>query len=267
MKQTLGANISFDIDFREIVILETKLQLYYVNGLVDDAGITQLLKKLISINDDEIEEDNIWEIVQNRFVNQQVEVIATLDEAVDQLLSGLIIIFIDGFSQGFVIDVRRYPARSPEEPDTERGIRGSRDGFTENILENTALTRRRIRDERLRHEMLNVGERSKTDVCVCYLQDVANDALLKNIKDKITTIEIDGLTMADKALEEFMSKQLWNTYPLVRYTERPDVAADHILDGHIVIMVDPPLVVMVLPKTFFDHLEHAEEQTHTPLID
>lgn len=266
MKQTLGANISFDIDFREIVILETKLQLYYVNGLVDDAGITQLLKKLISINDDEIEEDNIWEIVQNRFVNQQVEVIATLDEAVDQLLSGLIIIFIDGFSQGFVIDVRRYPARSPEEPDTERVIRGSRDGFTESILENTALTRRRIRDERLRHEMLNVGERSKTDVCLCYLQDVANEGLLNNVKEMINNIEIDGLTMAEKALEEFISKQRWNIYPLVRYTERPDVAADHILDGHIVIMVDTSPSVIILPTTFFDHLEHAEEFRQTPAI-
>src|SRR5690625_2800015 len=133
MKQTLGANISFDIDFREIVILETKLQIYYVNGLVDDAAITQLLKKLISINDDEVESDDVWEIVKNRFVNQQVEVVPTLDEAVDQLLSGLIVVFVDGFAKGFIIDVRRYPSRSPEEPDTERVIRGSRDGFTESI--------------------------------------------------------------------------------------------------------------------------------------
>jgi len=266
MKQTLGADVSYDIDFREVVVLDTNVQLYYVNGLVDDANITQLLKKIVSINDDEIEKEKVWEIIDNRLVNQQVEVTQSLDEAVDQLLSGLIIIFVDKQSKGFIVDVRRYPARSPEEPDTERVIRGSRDGFTENILENTALTRRRIRDERLRHEMLNVGERSKTDVCVCYLQDVANDALLKNIKDKISTIEIDGLTMADKALEEFMSKQLWNTYPLVRYTERPDVAADHILDGHIVIMVDTSPSVIVLPTTFFDHLEHAEESRQTPAI-
>lgn len=266
MKKRLGTDVSFDIDFREIVILDTKLQIYYVNGLVDDAAITQLLKKLISINDDEVESDDVWEIVKNRFVNQQVEVVPTLDEAVDQLLSGLIVVFVDGFAKGFIIDVRRYPSRSPEEPDTERVIRGSRDGFTESILENTALTRRRIRDERLRHEMLNVGERSKTDVCLCYLQDVANEQILKNVKEKINKIEIDGLTMADKALEEFISKQRWNIYPVVRYTERPDVAADHILDGHIVIMVDTSPSVIILPTTFFDHLEHAEEFRQTPTI-
>lgn len=266
MKQALDVDVSFDVDFRQVVILETKLQLYYVNGLVDDASITQLLKKLVSINDDESEEYKVWEIVQNRLVNQQVEVTETLDESVDQLLSGLIVLFIDGYDKAFIIDVRRYPARSPEEPDTERVIRGSRDGFTENILENTALTRRRIRDERLRHEMLNVGERSKTDVCLCYLKDVTNDQLLEKIKKKISRIEIDGLTMADKALEEFISKQRWNVYPLVRYTERPDVAADHILDGHIVIMVDTSPSVIIMPTTYFDHLEHAEESRQTPAI-
>jgi len=266
MKKTLGTDVSFDIDFRKITLLKTNVQLYYVNGLVDDANITQLLKMLISINDDESETNQLWKIVENRLVNQQVEVVETLDEAVDQLLSGLIIVFLDDYAKSFVIDVRQYPSRSPEEPDTERVIRGSRDGFTESILENTALTRRRIRDERLRHEMLNVGERSKTDVCLCYLQDVANDQLLLRIKDRINKVEIDGLTMADKALEEFISKQSWNVYPLVRYTERPDVAADHILDGHVVIMVDTSPSVIILPTTFFDHLEHAEEFRQTPAI-
>lgn len=266
MEQTIGANISYDIGFRELIILKTNIQLYYVNGLVDDANITQLLKMLIEINDDESDESNSWNIIQNRLVNQQVEIIDSMDEAVDQLLSGLIVIFVDHYPKAFVIDVRMYPARSPDEPDTERVIRGSRDGFTENIQENTALTRRRIRDERLRHEMVEVGERSKTDVCLCYLQDVVNDDLLQLIKEKISQIEIDGLTMADKALEEFISTHQWNPYPFVRYTERPDVAADHILDGHIVIMVDTSPSVIIAPTTFFDHLEHAEESRQTPAV-
>src|SRR5699024_712360 len=89
--------------------------------------------------------------------------------------SGLIVIFVDGYRLAYVIDVRDYPGREPEEPDTERVIRGSRDGYTENVVQNVALTRRRIRDERMRNVMLRVGERSKTDVCLCYLQDVADN--------------------------------------------------------------------------------------------
>jgi len=266
MKKRVGVGVSFDVDFREISVLKTNLQLYYLNGLVDDANIVQLLKMLIAINDYEQNRKKIWEIIENRLVNQQVDIIEDMDEAVDQMLSGLIVLFVDGENKGFVIDVRMYPGRSPEEPDTERVIRGSRDGFTENIIQNTALTRRRIKDERLRHVMLQVGERSKTDVCVCYLQDIANDDLVDTVKEKISNIEIDGITMADKAVEEFISEKRWNPYPVVRYTERPDVAADHMLDGHVILMVDTSPSVIIMPTTFFDHMEHAEEYRQTPAV-
>lgn len=266
MRQRVGVGTSFDAEYREIVVLETKVQLYYLNGLVDDASIIHLLKKLVDINDYESEQDKVWQIIENRLVNQQVDITENMDEAVDEMLSGLIAVFVDGYKQAFIIDVRFYPGRTPEEPDTERVIRGSRDGYTENVIENTALTRRRIRDERLRHEMLRVGERSKTDVCVCYLQDVANDDLVDLVKDKVREIEVDGITMADKAVEEFMLRNRWNPYPLVRYTERPDVAADHMLDGHVVLIIDTSPSVIILPTTFFDQMEHAEEYRQTPAV-
>src|SRR5690625_8021788 len=84
---------------------------------------------------------------------------------------------MDGEDQAFIVDIRHSPGRSPEEPDTERVVRGARDGFTENIIDSVALMRRRIRDVRLRNEMLKVGERSKTDVCVSYIKDIADDYL------------------------------------------------------------------------------------------
>src|SRR5699024_11637187 len=105
-----------------------------------------------------------------------------------------------------------------------------------------------------------------TDVCVCYLQDVANDDLVDLVKDKVREIEVDGITMADKAVEEFMLRNRWNPYPLVRYTERPDVAADHMLDGHVVLIIDTSPSVIILPTTFFDQMEHAEEYRQTPAV-
>lgn len=266
MKDRIGADVSFDIGFRELIILRRKVQLYFVNGLVDDATVVEIIKMLVKINDDEENENKVYEIIENRLVNQQVEATKTMDESVDAMLSGLIVIFIDNEPYSFIVDVRRYPGRSPEEPDTERVIRGSRDGFTENIIENTALTRRRIRDARLRHEMLKVGERSKTDVCVCYIQDVADDDLVNYAKSKVKSIEVDGLTMADKALEEFIIGRSWNPYPIVRFTERPDVAASHLLEGHVIIMVDTSPSIIIMPTTFFDHMEHAEEFRQTPSV-
>ncbi|MFC2948262.1 spore germination protein [Virgibacillus sediminis] len=266
MQKRLGLDTSYDLGFRELVLLKKEVQLYYVTGLCDSAIIQELLKLLIRINDNESNTRKLPEIIENRLVHQQIERVETMDEAVDQILSGLVVLFINGEKRGFVIDVRHYPGRTPEEPDTERVVRGSRDGYTENVVENTALTRRRIRDARLRHEMLKVGERSKTDVCISYIKDVADEGLVKLIKEKIEKVEIDGISMADKTLEEFIIDRKWTPYPLVRYTERPDVAATHLLEGHVMIIVDTSPSAIIMPTTFFHHLQHAEEYRQAPAV-
>ncbi|HEX6594362.1 MAG TPA: spore germination protein [Bacillota bacterium] len=259
LKRRLGINESFDLGYREIIVLDTSVQMYYVNGLSDSNLIQQILKVLVQTNNIENRRAKVNEVITNRMVHQQFERVKTMDEAIDQLLSGLIVIFIDGQAEGYVIDVRQYPGRSPDEPDTERVVRGSRDGYTENIMENAGLTRRRIRDERLRLEIMNVGERSKTDICIGYLQDVADDDLIKLVKEKLSEIDIDGIPMADKTIEEFISDKKWNAFPHVRYTERPDTGAKHLLEGHILLFIDTSPSVIILPTTFFDHLVHAEE--------
>src|SRR5699024_500369 len=184
MKEYLGIGVSFDVDYREITILGRKAQIYYVNGLVNDAIIVEIMKMLIHVNDDESEEDKMYEIIKNRLIHEQVDSEPKMSEMVDKLLAGLIVIFVDGEREGFIVDVRQYPGREPEEPDTERVIRGSRDGFTENVMESTALIRRRIKDKHLRNEMFQVGTRSKTDVCISYLNDVANDDYVQIVKEK-----------------------------------------------------------------------------------
>jgi len=266
MKDRIGTETSYDVGFREMIILKQQLQLYYVNGLCDSALVVEIMKMLIAVNDFESNRPKLKEIIHNRLVHEQVEIVETMDEAVDQLLSGLIVIFLDGESMAFVIDLRSYPGRTPQEPDTERVIRGSRDGYTENIVVNTALTRRRVRDARLRNEMLKVGERSKTDVCISYIEDIADDGLVREIKNKISAIDIDGLSMADKTVDEFILDSKWNLYPLVRYTERPDVAANHLLEGHVIIMTDTSPSVIIIPTTYFHHLQHAEEYRQSPVV-
>lgn len=266
MKDEVGASVSFDVDFREIIILHRKIQLYYINGLVDDITVVQLLKTLIEINDEEVSERHVATIIKNRLVNLQVDPHTKLEQLTDELLNGLVVLFIDGEREAFVVDVRQYPGREPEEPDTERVIRGSRDGFTENIISNTALIRRRIKDKGLRNEIIRVGKRSKSDICISYIDSIANEKLVKLVKEKIEKIEIDQLVMADKALIELFFDKKWNPFPIVRYTERPDVAAHHILSGFIIVIVDTSPNIIMIPTTYFDHLEHAEEFRQTPAV-
>ncbi|MGJ7919922.1 spore germination protein [Neobacillus sp. LXY-4] len=265
-KEKIGLESSFDLGVRKLKIIRKNVHLYYVNGLGDTQFIMEIMESLIRINDHEKLSANLFHIIENHLIHQSVKPIETLDEMVDQVLSGLMVVVIEGEQKALVVDVRSYPGRQPQEPDTEKVVRGSRDGFVENIVVNTALTRRRIRDERLRFEIIKVGERSKTDIAVAYIKDVADTDLISIIKKEIQAIKIDGLTMADKAVEEFLLKQGYNPYPLVRYTERADVAATHLLEGHVLIYVDTSPSVIITPTTYFHHMQHAEEFRQSPAV-
>lgn len=266
LKEKLGIGITFDVGVRKLSILNKELQIYFVNGLCDIQYIIELLKELMFLDATEKQNLRVREQIENRLTHVQVERVNNLDEATDQMLSGLIFILIEGETEALVIDVRSYPGRGPEEPDTERVVRGARDGYTENIILNTALTRRRIRDERLRHEILQIGVRSKTDVCIGYIDGIADSNTVEKVKKELENINIDGITMADKVVEEFIVKQGLNPFPLVRYSERPDVTATHLLEGHVVIYVDTSPSVIILPTTFFHHVQHAEEFRQAPLV-
>lgn len=265
-KDRVGLGTSFDIGHRKLVILKSEIHIYYVNGLCDTQFIVELLKVLVNLNEKEKPSKSLPEIIENRLVHESVQHVKTFDELVDQVLSGLVGIVIEGEKQAMVVDVRSYPGRDPEEPDTEKVVRGSRDGYVENMIVNTALTRRRIRDERLRFEMIKVGERSKTDVAIGYIDGVANPQLVDTVKKELNNIHIDGISMADKTVEEFLLKQGYNPYPLVRYTERADVGSIHLLEGHVLIFIDTSPSVMITPATFIHHMQHAEEYRQSPAV-
>ncbi|MET3696175.1 stage V sporulation protein AF [Bacillus oleivorans] len=266
MKERVGLGTSFDLGVRKVKILKQDVNLYFINGLCDTAFILEIMEQLIEINDHEKASSDAYDIIFNRIVHQSVSPVKTIDEMVDHVLSGSISIVVEGAESALIVDVRSYPGRQPQEPDTEKVVRGSRDGFVENIIVNTALTRRRIRDEKLRFEMIKVGERSKMDVSIAYIKDIANPDLVEVIRKELQQIKIDGTTMGDKAIEEFLVKQGYNPFPLVRYTERADVAATHLLEGHVLIYTDTSPSIIITPTTYFHHVQHAEEYRESALV-
>ncbi|WP_018922153.1 spore germination protein [Salsuginibacillus kocurii] len=265
-KKRLGMDKSFDVGIRKLEVFDKEIQLYFVQGLSEDQPVMELLKEIMKLESRGRKVPNVRKAVENHLVNLQVEYKDTFEDCITEMLSGLIFILMEGESEAFIVDVRFYPGRGPEEPDTEKVVRGARDGYTENIIENTALTRRRIRDERLRHEIIKVGKRSKTDICISYIEDVADHDLVEIIKKELETVNIDGFPMGDKSIEEYLVKQGYNPFPLVRYTERPDVAATHLFEGHVIILVDASPSVIITPTTFFHHVQHAEEHRQAPSI-
>lgn len=268
LKERLGIGINFDVGVRTLRLLDRDLHMYYVNGLCDMDQVIEVLKELMrleSINRHDPPRD-VLEAIENHLTHVQVEYKDTLDDLIVEVLSGLVFILVDGEARGIVLDVRSYPGRGPDEPDNEKVIRGARDGYTENINESTALTRRRIRDERLRTEIMRIGDRSQTDVCLTYIDGIADPEMVEIVRKELKSINIDGLPMAEKVVEEYIVDQGYTPFPLVRYTERPDVAAVHLLEGHIIVIVDASPSVIITPTTLFHHVQHAEEYRQAPFI-
>lgn len=266
-KKELGEGESFDVIVREIEVAERKAALVCFDGLVKDDMLTEIMESLFMLSKKQMGRDISEQIISSGIPYIEVSSETKIDELLYAVLSGSILLIIDGCKDGFIIDARTYPARSPEEPEIERVVRGSRDGFTETIVFNTALIRRRVRDPKLRIELLRVGKRSKSDVGIVYIKDIANPDIITTIKDKIAAIEVDGIPMAEKSLEELIVPgSIWNPFPKVRYTERPDVAAHHLLEGHVLVIVDTSPSVIIAPVTYFHHVQHAEEYRQTPAV-
>jgi stage V sporulation protein AF len=266
LRNELGVDKSFDVIQLDVEYAEREMALYLVDGFVKDDILHYLMKVLADLTKEQIETNTLEKLLKTYIPYVEVETSDDLNKVVDTVLAGPTALVVDGVDKVILIDARTYPVRGPQEPDIERVVRGSRDGFVETLVFNTALTRRRIRDRTLRMEYLQVGRRSKTDIVVCYIEDIADPEYVKMVKDSISKIDTDGLPMAEKTVEEFVAGRHWNPYPMVRYTERPDTAATHLYEGHVCIIVDGSPSVLITPTTFWHHMQHAEEYRNKPLV-
>ncbi len=267
LKEALGVDKSFDVIHIELEeYAGRRMGMFIVDGLVKDDILHLLQKFLLTQDPADIEGDTLDKLIKKYIPYIEVEKENDLDKVVDAVLAGPTALVVDGIDHVILIDARTYPVRGVEEPDIERVVRGARDGYVETVVFNTALTRRRVRDRTLRMEYMQVGRRSKTDVVVGYIEDIADPEHVNSVKKAIEAIDTDGLPMGEKTIEEFISGRHYNPYPVVRYTERPDVAAAHLYEGHIIVITDGSPSVMITPTTFWHHLQHAEEYRNKPVV-
>ena len=267
LKELLGVGETFDIVFREYKIGRKRAASFSINAMVNDIVMADVLEHVMAQNTEDLGVNTLQKLFYSRSTHTQVKLVENMSDALTSLLSGELLFFLDGEESVIVFDARSYPARTPSESSIEKVTRGSRDSFVETLVFNTALIRRRLRDPNLRFEIVKVGDRSQTDVAVCYIKDITNPDLVQNIKDSLNEIQIDGIPMAEKAIEEFTVKgSFWNIFPKVRYTERPDVVAVHLLEGHLCVIIDTSPNVMILPTTFWHHVQHVEEFRQNVII-
>ncbi len=266
--RALRVNESFDIVCRNLDFAGKSAKLYFVDGLVKDESMVKVIQSIQGITAEKLKNAPGARDFVRQFISYiETDVTGSLDTAVTFVLSGALCIFIEGYEQAIIIDARTYPARSVGEPENDKVLRGAHDGFTETMIFNTALLRRRMRNPQLTVKYRSIGTLSRTDVVVCYVADKVDTKSLKIIEEKLDKITIKNLPMGQASLAEaLLPKQHFNPFPKIRYTERPDAAAASINEGNIVIMVDNSPSAMIIPTGIFDFLQDSNDYYFPPLI-
>ena len=259
MNEVLPVKESFDLVQRDIVIGGRKSSFFFIDGFTKDDTMLKIMTSFFSVTEEK-KPDSATEFSKLIVPYVEVDTLAEFDGIIKNLLSGTTCLFVDGYEACIVIDCRTYPARGVDEPYNDKSLRGPRDGFVETIVFNTALMRRRIRDPHLVMKMTEIGESSRTDVAVCYMDDRVDQQLLKNLNSRLEKIHVDALRMTQQTLAEELFKRKWfNPFPKFKFTERPDTAASCLLEGKVVILVDNSPSAMILPTSIFDMIEEAND--------
>ena len=256
---------NFDLIYRVVEIGGKRACLYCLDGFAKDDILQKLLQYFLDIKPEDMPED-AHSMSKQLIPYGEISLSDTMSDLSRILLSGITVLLIDGYDHAITIDCRTYPGRSVDEPEKDKVMRGSRDGFVETLIFNTALIRRRIRTPDLMMEYYTVGESSQTDIVLSYQKDRVDTSLLEDLQKRIKEIHIDALTMNQESLAECLYHRSWlNPFPKFKYTERPDTAASAILEGNIVILVDGSPSAMILPTSIFDIIEEADDYYFPPV--
>lgn len=254
-----------DVKFREFELgtaPAVKLLIVYIDGMVSTTDIhVSTLDKLMLIEGlmEEIASNQTFKLIKDKLLPIG-EVTESNDfiKITDNILTGNTALLIEGETKALILGVKGWESRSIEEPQTEPVVRGPRDGFTEKMLTNTVLIRRRIKSSRLKLELTKVGLLTKTDIGIMYIDGIANNKVVEEVKKRLDRIKTDGI-LESGYIEEYIQDEWKTPFPLILNTERPDRAAAHLLEGNVVILIDTTPFALIAPVTFFHFLQSAED--------
>lgn len=197
-------------------------------------------------------------VKENLLPGNQVSVHHTYREALDAINFGETAIFLEGCASAITVETKGWEKRGVERPVIEQIIRGPQEGFGETLRVNTAMIRKKLKNENLMTEMIKIGKRNRMDVAVMYLRDLANPGLVAEVKRRINSIKADYIAESG-VLEQFIEDSPYNLSPQTLATERPDRVVAALVEGRVCIMVDGNPFALVVPTTMFELLHTGEE--------
>ncbi|MBD1381766.1 spore germination protein [Metabacillus arenae] len=266
IKEVLGN--SGDLSVREFKMGKPtlhKVALLYINGLSDKQIIgNSIIERMMgNVNNTEsVDPESPSQLFT--YIKENILTVATVKDETDfnkllnSLLSGQTILLIDGLKKALSCSAEGGEIRAITEPTSEPAVRGPKDSFTESLITNTAMVRRRIKSPNLWVEKMKLGKVTQTDVAIMYVKGIVNDKLLNEVKERIGKIEVDEIT-GSNTIEEWINDDTWTPWPTIFITERPDVVAGNLMEGRVAIFVDGTPIPLILPAVWSQFFQTAED--------
>lgn len=234
----------------------------YIDGIVDNQSIQELLVDTMMKDDvfsEPITPQNAFTLLKEDVVGiGDIAILHTWSEVFPALMSGDTLILIDGNNHAMSAGTKGGEWRSIQEPTTQLVVRGSKEGFTESIAKNMPMVRRIIKSPDLWVETMKIGKVTQTDVSMMYINGIANDKIVKEVKQRLNQINIDSI-LESGYVEQLIEDQTYTTFPTMYHTERPDIVAGNLLEGRIAIFVDGTPFVLIAPAVFIQFFQSPED--------
>ena len=244
-------------DERKTDCLMVYIEVAVSNMMLDDSAIGKMINHFW-----EVPPEQISQFMKNNSLGvADVKKLADMEAVFDALLAGNAVFFADGYEKAMKISSKGYPNMGVSEAESEKVLRGSREGFCDSVKINSALIRKRIRDTRLKVEEKTAGIRSNTVVQILYVDDLIHEELAEKVSARLDEYTIDGV-LDSGMLEQLMDDNWLSPFPQFQTTERPDRAALELLNGKMVILCDNSPDALILPGSFSGFMESSEDWYH-----
>lgn len=270
VKTALG--IGSDIAVREFAFGNQggmKAAIIFLKGMTDkkivnESIIRPLMVDIRSICQDElVQETDIDKIEDTMLSAGDVEKVTSIDDLVDGCMNGRTILLINGSNQALLINAQAWETRGVEEPKTESVVRGPREGFTESLLTNITLLRRKIKNANFSSEEMVIGKQTRTRVGIVYLKAIVNPKLIEEIKRRLKRIDTDAI-LESGYIEQFIEDAPFSIFATIANSEKPDIVASKLLEGRAAILVDGTPFVLTVPMLFVESFQIAEDYYSRP---
>ncbi len=235
-----------------------KFTILFINGMVDINKINNSIIMPIMYMGEDISGKNLNYIKEQVIISSQVEKSQNLDDIINAIIDGDVALLMEGIKEALIIDCKGFLTRPIEEPGIEKVIRGPREGFNESLTTNLTLIRRKLKTKNLKFQYKTIGTTSQTKACICYIDGVADEGILKEVNKRIDNIKIDGV-LDIKYIQELIDDKPLSIFEVSGNTEKPDVLAAKLLEGRIGILLDGTPSVMTVPFLFIENFQSGQD--------